>query len=274
MVEGEMFNRRLTAVTIILLALIYITAYAGNKKETAGVSSEEEVMAEETVPMDYEFVEEKSKAPVEAADVETMTEDVSQEAASANSRLYNALFESEPVLDGGALMEDPDQFLSDDGAMSENLTEEDVSVDEPGELPICKIKDMGIQFLCDLNQEVIMAEDGVERVVMQEDPIITMAFKKLDKKFLFLSQLNTYFFKQTGLYKDGFRLENVEFAGHDAVLVKALSAFSDNTQRRDYFYIYDGVTVQVSFLFSDEKWGMDERVKLKEIIEGFEEYIP
>ncbi len=138
-----------------------------------------------------------------------------------------------------------------------------------GDKPMCQLKQLGLQFLCDPLWPVISSASGVDRIVIERDPLITMGITKLDKKHRFLSQLNKIFFEKTGLYKDGFRTENVVFAGHKAVLVKALSTFSDSAQIRDYFYIYDGATVHISFMLPETEWSKEDSKKLQEITQGF-----
>src|SRR3989338_4022312 len=120
----------------------------------------------------------------------------------------------------------------------------------------CSLKNWGVAFKCDLKWNVSEDDEpGKMDVIIFEDPLVTVGWKKFDKNVLYLSQLNRFFFEKLGLYEDGFSLENVRFADHDAVLVKGFSADTPDTQRRDYFYLHNEKMVSIFFTLSPkEKW--------------------
>ena len=118
------------------------------------------------------------------------------------------------------------------------------------------MQDWGVEFKCDLNWEgVNSAHPERAPILLSKTPLVTLNWEKFDRNVRFLGQLNKFFFEKTGLYEPGFVMENVRFAGYNAIAVKGFDQRLADTERRDYFYIYDNQLISVSFrLFPKDQW--------------------
>ena len=131
----------------------------------------------------------------------------------------------------------------------------------------CAVQELGVQFKCDPHWSTeSTGTSGHGLVVASADPLVTIGWKKFDQSIRFVGQLNKIFFEKIGLYQDGFGTERVNFAGHDAVLVKGYEKERPDAEHRDYFYLFNDQLVSVSFTLSPkEDWdkgkGLIQKIK-------------
>ena len=130
--------------------------------------------------------------------------------------------------------------------------EQDESTDP--ELITCTIDKYGIKFLCDPHWTV-QDINGNIFVTISKNPSIILTFAKIDSKIAFTSQISFQFLKQKNLYSDGFKMEAINFAGKNAIKVKAFSRTEPNMRRSDYFLINDSALYGVLFsAYPKESW--------------------
>jgi len=135
---------------------------------------------------------------------------------------------------------------------------------QAGLIETCQMKDWGVQFACDLSLEVIDKNQEVIQVVLSKDPMVTLSWERFNNNVRFLGQLNRFFFEKFDFYQDGFKTESVQFAGHQAVLVKGYAKQQPDVQTRDYYYLYGDKLFGVFFrLSSIDKLGAGELVVKK-----------
>ena len=264
---GAKSGRILLGIVFLILILAGVQSVKKSEQGSEIADSDQEVeyqyYASET---DEEIKEDEVAAVTEEVEeveaieevVEIIEEEVEEVALELEEEKDSA-FKSK-IVEG--FYEEKKEVLSD----IEEETQEKIVTD----LQNCQLEQIGVQFLCDPAWDVVPYAGGIDRIIVQEQPLIALGIDKLDKKYRFLAQLNSLAFEKMGFYKDGFKTERVSFAGHEAVLVKAYSALKDSTQRRDYFYIYEGNTVHISFSLEDEEWAKGDQNYLKVITDSFQ----
>ena len=273
--EDDDFKRRSGAIFLGMLILLFIGTGVKNSKLANAQKNSDDLMV-----VEYEFVtvepaKEELKAteeqePVDQLVMFTQAEQIIPEQMSA--AVDEITKKQEKTRDVQMLADTINKALDEGIIESENSMaspEENLAYEYADAINICEIQEMGIQFACDPNWKVIPSEEGIERVIIENKPLITLALNKFDKKFQFLGQLNKPFLENTGLYREDFQTERVKFAGYDAILVKAYSAFNEETQRRDYYYIHNNEAVHISFMLPNTSWNSDTQSKLQDITRTF-----
>ncbi len=137
-------------------------------------------------------------------------------------------------------------------------------------LSTCKIKEFGVQFMCNPEWEIADSRHPDESpVIISQDPLITLTWKKFPIKIRYLGQVNQLFLEDSANYASGFKTEQVEFAGYPAVAVKGYDQNFPETQRQDYYYIYDQHLIGISFAITPAQRWEEKKRWLKEIKESF-----
>ncbi|MBU0469715.1 MAG: hypothetical protein KKD07_00970 [Candidatus Omnitrophica bacterium] len=122
------------------------------------------------------------------------------------------------------------------------------------ELITCSIDKFGIRFLCDPHWDIQDIDDNIF-VTISKTPSVILTFAKIDSKIAFSQQISLEFLKQRNLYSDGFKMEDVKFAGKNAIKVKAFSKTEPNMRRSDYFLINDSSLYGILFsVYPKESW--------------------
>ncbi len=134
---------------------------------------------------------------------------------------------------------------------------------------MCRMKDWGVQFTCDVNWEVMDRNTDLLKIVLSKDPLVTVSLKRFDEPVHFLNQLNTLFMEKNGRYKNGYQTERVKFAGYDAILVKGYSTDEAQTQLRDYYYLHNNRLYGVYFRLSPQERWEEGKLIIKEMKENF-----
>lgn len=236
-----------------------ITIKEQEPSETTAENSEAEIITEETSSTEtiQEFIPTPSIEPIDAALIE-------EDALSIP--FETGILASAPLT---AELDSPAEEETIEAAPAPKLSAYNNSriVDS---VHTCKMKDLGVQFMCDLNWKVINEGRPEEaEIILSQDPLITIGWKKFSQNIKFLAQLNKFFFEETGQYQNGFSTEKVNFAGHNAVLVKGYDKLSPQAQRRDYFYLHGDQLVSISFSISPkEKWE-EGKVIIQEVKNSF-----
>lgn len=236
----------------------------------------EEASVEYEYPVDRQEEEYAEPENVVPDDVANLVEE--DELVNADEELYSSLSHLDSDSEAEVEVnleedrgEDADVYLNED--LYQRIHQFNREELEEIVARVCQFPQLGVRFVCDPDWPVVPSEEGAERVLISTDPYITMGIERVNKKFRFLVQINKIYLEKTGLYKEGFQIENVEFAGHDAIMVKAVSAFKDSTQRRDYFYMHDGAMIHISFMLPNTEWTVEDQQNLKQITKSFQPYI-
>jgi hypothetical protein len=132
----------------------------------------------------------------------------------------------------------------------------------------CVVHELGIRFACDHTWSKNSAGEA-SSLILSKDPLVTLTWGKLNGNIHFLGQLSKFFFEELGRYRTGFVTENVHFAGYNAVAVKGYDIHQPDTQRRDYFYLYDNQLVNVSFTLADNDKLNEGKFLVKEVASTF-----
>ncbi|MCA9401117.1 MAG: hypothetical protein KC713_05785 [Candidatus Omnitrophica bacterium] len=140
---------------------------------------------------------------------------------------------------------------------------------EVSKVQTCKMKNLGVQFTCNLSWKVINEESGDGVIVLSDDPLVTLTWKQMEHKIRFLGQLNTMFFEKLGAYENGFRTEKVDFAGFQAVMVKGYTNGQSDAQVRDFYFVKDDQLVNVSFSLSPKERWDDGKFLIEEVRNTF-----
>lgn len=141
--------------------------------------------------------------------------------------------------------------------------------DSPLPSSTCKMEEFGVEYNCNLNWKVQVDKMGRKRLLVLEDPMVTLNFNIIDMHVKFLDQISRITLEKFGFYQEGFRTEKVNFAGQKAILVKGFDQENEQAQRRDYFYIHEGQLVWVNFsLEPKDRWN-DGKGVIQEIKESF-----
>lgn len=227
-----------------------------------------EPLKEQMPPSLAEIPGEDTELLAEADNKGTVTDELAAASDPAEMETTASLTDQIQKITGSAVQEalteaaaNPEETEPSSSAYSESRIIKDT-------VRTFKMQDWGVQFMCDLKWKVINAETPAQaQIILSEEPLVTIDWKKFDQNIRFLAQLNKFFFEDTGLYAQGFSTEKVDFAGHDAVLVKGYDKNLPDAQRRDYFYLHDNKLVSISFTLSPK----DEWDQGKEIIEEVKE---
>ena len=283
--ETEQISRKSSIAlfgTILLICVIAVT-HNRDHNQVDDLASIMETEEETINTVDYEFYENASEmiepeevamkdpSPEEDVIIVALDDDPLVKAMEKNiTEPVEPLIAEDERIEEAVLFDETIVEEKDSPEITETITETDMAANAD----MCQMQHLGLQFECNPNWRTITSEKGAERFVVTEEPLITFSINELEKPYRFLGQLNTITLSQMGLYQDGFKIEKVQFAGHNALLVKALAHADSSTQQRDYFYIHNGTTVRISFMLPDTEWSAEDRIKLQEITKSFQSYSP
>lgn len=138
-----------------------------------------------------------------------------------------------------------------------------VSSAEP-ELIMCTVDKYGIKFLCDPHWIIQDIDENIF-VTISKNPSIILTFAKIDSEIAYSSQISLEFLKQKDLYADGFKMEEIKFAGKNAVKVKAFSKTEPNMRRSDYFLVNNSELYGILFSAYPKEGWEDFKFIIKEI---------
>jgi len=133
----------------------------------------------------------------------------------------------------------------------------------------CVNQPLEIKYLCREDWKV-RDVDGSVLIIISSDPTVTLTITKIDSSVNFLSQLTQPALQDMDLYAEGFQTEQVNFAGRDALKVKAISKKYSDIRILDYFLVHDRNLYGVLFsVYPKEHWENYQFI-IKKIVESFE----
>ena len=132
----------------------------------------------------------------------------------------------------------------------------------------CAEKTLEVEFLCDPEWKSGKKGNTVFAVI-SADPAVTLTIHRRASPVVSLLQWDHQQLKDLGKYADGFRTEQVAFAGEEALKVKAFSEEYPQIRLLDYYLIHDGDLYSILFSVEPKENWDDYKFLLQKIAHSF-----
>jgi len=129
----------------------------------------------------------------------------------------------------------------------EDISQEQEKVTQETTAYYCQHQEIGIEFLCDPDWIMEEHENGATFILISSEPEVSLTLIKEDSAVITLKDLTTEVLQEMGQYQEGFVVEEVRIAGHNALNVEALSLADDDIRLSDFYVTRDGVLYSLLF---------------------------
>ena len=140
--------------------------------------------------------------------------------------------------------------------------------DAPSNPDQCRSEALKIQFKCPTNWTA-PEEQNNALFLSSTDRSVAMYVTQIDTALRYLHQLDRTEMKKIGNYADGFVVEEIVFAGENALKVKAFSDATPSSRLTDHYLIHKGKFYRVSFTVTPKELWDEHKFLVQELSQGF-----
>jgi len=137
------------------------------------------------------------------------------------------------------------------------------------DLQTCKNEKYQLEYLCDPSWEVAEGENSVF-IIISSEPAITVTILKAESPFAVLGQISHEVLKGWEQYADGFKKDEGQFAGQNAIIIKAFSSEFPEVRLLDYYVIHDSFLYNVLFSINPKTEWDNYKFLIKQISDSFQ----
>jgi len=156
-----------------------------------------------------------------------------------------------------------------DLTVDSELIEERILADKEN-LVTCYVRSCGLKFLCNPNWHMKIIDENSTLITISQEPYVTLAISRIDADVKYLGQLSNEFFEGKNLYLDNFRKDYADFAGTNAIELKAFSLMEPDMRYLGYFYFNEKKLYSVFFAIYPKDYWDKYQFLIREVRQSFQ----